>query len=160
MAASVCACGGDSVPSRTDSAAGAAAAAPPPASETSPTRAAVDACAEIASVASRLRGAEVSQMADSFPAFTGQARRYGCVLNVAGPTSAAAPVPVLATTLPDSLGAAWQRDSALVADGPSETVYGTWRGDVLCLVRTGWSAGRYASTIGCEQLPGRVPPRS
>lgn len=157
LAASVMiACGGDRAPIRADSAAG--TAVPEPA-EPSPSPAAMDACAAIAHVASRLPGAQVSQMSDSFPAFTGPARRYGCVLHVEGPTTAAAPVPVLATTLPDSLGAGWARDDAVVADGPSQTVYGLWRGDVLCLVRVRWAAARYTATAGCEQLRDRVVPR-
>jgi hypothetical protein len=149
-------CGRDRAPGRVDSAGGAAV---PESTEPSPSRAAIDACAAIAQVASRLPGAQVSQMADSFPAFTGPARRYGCVLRIEGPTSAAAPVPVLATTLSDSLGAGWARDSAIVANGSSETAYGIWRSDVLCLVRVQWNAASYTSTLGCEQLPDRVVPR-
>jgi hypothetical protein len=146
-------CGDERAPSRADSAAGIAA---PASAEPSPSPAAMDACAAIAQVASRLPGAQVSQLTDSFPAFTGPARRYGCVVHVEGPTSAAAPAPVLATTLPDSLGAGWARDTAVVADGPSETVYGLWRGDVLCLVRVRLAAARYTAPVGCEQLRDRV----
>jgi hypothetical protein len=150
------ACGGDRAPGRVDSAAGAAA---PESREPSPSRAAIDACAAVAQVASRLPGTEVSQMTDSFPAFTGPGQLYGCVVRVEGPTSAGAPVPVVATTLPDSLGSGWQRDNAIIADGPSETVYGIWRSDVLCLVRVRRSAARYTATVGCEQLADRVVPK-
>jgi hypothetical protein len=150
------ACGGNGADRLSDSAAGATA---PESEEPSPSRAAIDACAEIAQVASRLPEAQVSQIADSFPAFSGPRQRYGCVLTIEGPTGAAAPVPVLATTLPDSLGSGWVRDSAVVADGPSQTVYGMWRSDVLCLPRVRWDAIRYTATIGCEQLPDRAVPR-
>jgi hypothetical protein len=156
VVATLLACGDGRAPKRVDSAAGAAV---PVSREPSPSLAAVDACAAIAQVVSRLPGAELSQMADSFPAFTGPGRRYGCVLRVEGPASPAAPAPVLATTLPDSLGTGWARDPAIVADGPSETVYGLWRGNVLCLVRVRWSAGRYAGTVACEELRDRVVPR-
>jgi hypothetical protein len=150
------ACGGERAPAREDSAAG---VPEPTSTEPTPSRAAIDACAAVAQVASRLPGTEVSQITDSFPAFTGPAPRHGCVVSVEGPTSASAPVPVVATTLPDSLGAGWTRDSAIVANGPSETVYGIWQSDVLCLVRVRRNATRYAATIGCEQLRDRVVPR-
>jgi hypothetical protein len=106
-----------------------------------------------------LPGAQVSQMSDSFPAFSGPEQRYGCVVRVDGQTTATTPVPVVATSLPDSLGAGWSRDSTLVANGPSETVYALWNSDVLCLVRARWAAGTYGANIGCEQLPDRAVPR-
>jgi hypothetical protein len=129
------------------------------------------ACAQIADVTRRLPGAQMDERADSFPAFTGRRARYGCVVRVRGPVDAAQPVPVLATTLPDSLGSRWQRDDQIVADGPAETIYGVWRGDVLCLVRVSWgrSAGpsaprvagdTYTSIIGCEARPDHTVPRS
>jgi hypothetical protein len=129
-----------------------------------------DACQAIALAARRLPGARVTQGLDSFPAFTGRTRRYGCVVGVRGPVRSTGRVPVMATTLPDSLGAGWRRDDAVVADGPARTVYGLWHGDVLCLVRVDWgakgNAGQprragtaYDAEVGCEELPGRVVPR-
>jgi hypothetical protein len=156
VAASTYGCVGDREPARADSAAGTAA---PTTAEPLPSRAAIDGCAAVAQVASRLADAEVSQMTDSFPAFAGAAQRYGCVVYVGGSRSPATPLSVISTTLPDSLGAGWRRDSSIVAEGPSETVYGIWHEDVLCLVRTRWHGTRYAATIGCEQLRDRVVPR-
>lgn len=130
-----------------------------------------EACAQVADVARRLPGARVEQGTGSFPAFTGPAQRYGCVVGVSGPLGAAQPVPALVTTFADSLGSDWHGDPAIVADGPAETIYGLWHGPVLCLVRVSWGrspasdgpreAGeRYAGTIGCEERPDLTVPRS
>jgi hypothetical protein len=159
------ACRGDSAPPK--AASGRTAA---PTATASPSTAAKDACATVASFAYRLPGARVKEEIDSFPAFTGAARRHGCVVDVTGPLSRETPVPVAATSLPDSLGADWRRDDAIVADGPTQTVYGLWRANVLCLVRVRWAAPeradspreagrRYTAVIGCEELPDRVVPR-
>ena len=131
----------------------------------------LEACAEVADVARRLPRASVEEREDSFAAFTGPAKRYGCVVTLAGEATHEEPVPTLATTFPDSLGDAWQRDAAVVADGPAETIYGLWRGNVLCLVRVKWgpsldgstpspATAGYSGTIGCEELPDRSVPRS
>lgn len=137
----------------------------------SPSTAAKDACAAVASFAYRLPGARVKEEIDSFPAFTGPTRRHGCIVGVEGPVSREARIPVAVTSLPDSLGADWRRDDAIVADGPAQTVYGIWRANVLCLVRVNWAAAeradrpreagaRYTAVIGCEELPDLVVPRS
>jgi hypothetical protein len=163
-AAPLLACGGGTPGSRNPPDTSAAATASIPDSVSG-------ACAAIAGVTRRLPGAQVDERADSFPAFTGLHSRYGCVVRVRGPVEAARPVPVLATTLPDSLGPGWARDDAIVADGPAETIYGLWRGDVLCLVRVSWGRGTgpstprvageaYTGIIGCEARPDHTVPRS
>jgi hypothetical protein len=130
-----------------------------------------EACARIADLAHRLTDAAAEQRTDSFPAFTGPTKRHGCVVRVTGPVTAAQPVPALATTLVDSLGDGWQRDPAIAADGPTETVYGLWHGDVLCLVRVDWgrsaeggaprvAAETYSGTIGCEERRDHTLPPS
>lgn len=130
-----------------------------------------EACDEVAEAVGALPGVRATRGTDSFPAFTGPEMRHGCVVRAEGTTTPDQPVPVLVTTFPDSLGGGWERDDALVADGPATTVYGLWRGDVLCLVRVDWGrepetpgpreAGPdYVAEVGCELLPDRVVPRS
>jgi len=126
------------------------------------------ACAEIAAAVPRGDDVEIEVSNDSFPAFVGSGQRFGCVVQVAGRTTPEQPVPALVTTFAESLGPGWETDNALIADGPSETVYGLWRDEVLCLVRVRWGdrvpsappgSGAYEGTIGCEHLPARQVPQ-
>lgn len=128
------------------------------------------ACGEIATALGSLPATRVSEEEGSWTAFSGTGERQGCVVRAEGPLDAAAPQPVAATSLADSLGAPWMRDPTAVADGPARTAYALWRDDVLCLVRVDWGAARegpgdpravgagYAATIGCESRPDRSVP--
>ena len=129
------------------------------------------ACSDIAAQFRKLPAGRVEQMTDSFPAFTGETRRYGCVIRAYGPMRGPVTANYFATALADSLGPSWRRDASAAADGPNGTVYGLWRGDVLCLFRINWNSAdladpqegqepQYVGEIGCELLPDHVVPRA
>ena len=129
------------------------------------------ACTDIAQQFRKLPAGRVEQMTDSFPAFTGENRRFGCIIRAYGPMRGPVTATFFASALADSLGGQWTRDSSAVADGPNGTVYGLWRGDVLCLFRINWNSTdvadppegqepQYVGEIGCESLPDHVVPRA
>jgi hypothetical protein len=129
------------------------------------------ACSDIAAQFRKLPAGRVEQMTDSFPAFTGERRRFGCVIRAYGPMRGPVTANFFATGLADSLGAQWTRDPSAATDGPNGTVYGLWRGDVLCLFRINWNSSdapdpgegqepQYVGEIGCESLPDHVVPRA
>jgi hypothetical protein len=128
------------------------------------------ACSDIAAQFRKLPAGRVEQMTDSFPAFTGETRRFGCVVRAYGPMRGPVTADFFTTALADSLGAQWTRDPSAATDGPNGTVYALWRGDVLCLFRINWNSAdatdpqegqepQYVGEIGCESLPDHVVPR-
>jgi hypothetical protein len=102
------------------------------------------ACTELADHFRKAAATQVDVRQDSFPAFTGPEKRFGCVVSVHG-----------------SLGGAVTRDSVPVADGSSATAYGLRRGSVLCLLRINWKikvrydpraeSSPYNVEAGCQQ---------
>jgi hypothetical protein len=128
------------------------------------------ACNEIAQNLRALPSGRVEQFTDSFPAFVGPMRRYGCVIRAYGPLREPVTVGYLGGAIADSLGPAWHPDSSVQADGPNGAIYALWRDDVLCLFRINWNSSdvaiplaeqelQYVGEIGCEQLPDRTIPR-
>lgn len=121
-----------------------------------------DACAEIAALAGRTGASEVEQRSGDFPGFREGELGSGCIVEMAGPITTEAPVPLLVTAFADSLGPPWMRDDTLVADGPAMTVYGLWHDEVLCLIRVDWgepltspdvpreAGDRFMASAGCE----------
>lgn len=119
-------------------------------------RATRSACDEIARAFGRL-GADADVAADSFPAFSGPGKRFGCVVDARGVLGDTVTVQFLTGGLPRALGPAWRRDEALVTDGPDGAAYGVRREDVLCIVRIGWrvrddagEARPYTANVGCS----------
>jgi hypothetical protein len=119
-------------------------------------------------VAGHLRSASATRVevkADSFPEFTGSARRSGCVVRADGTLGGPVTVPFLTSALADSLGPGWTRDTTMVADGPRGTAYVLTRGDVSCLFRVNWTMRvrydtkadppPYTANIGCAATPAR-----
>jgi len=96
------------------------------------------ACTELADHFRKAAATRVDVRPDSFAAFTGPEKRFGCVVSVHGSLGGGVTVPYLSGALADSLGSAWTRDSVPVADGSSATAYGLRRGSVLCLLRINW----------------------
>jgi hypothetical protein len=122
------------------------------------------ACSEVAQRFRVLPSGRIEQVTDSFPAFDGGERRYGCVIKAYGPLREPVTVPFLTSALADSLGVAWTRDSLLVAGGSNGAMYGLRRGEVLCLFRINWNStdpadsvaaqqSQYVAEIGCEVPP-------
>jgi hypothetical protein len=123
----------ESSPAQGDTAAGAARREQPPIAS-----AETQACTELADQFRKAAATQVDVRPDSFAAFTGREKRFGCVVSVHGSLGGAVTVPYLTGALADSLGSAWTRDSVPVADGSSATAYGLRRGSVLCLLRINW----------------------
>jgi hypothetical protein len=120
-------------PAQGETAAGASPREHPPIAS-----AVTQACTELADHFRKAAATQVGVRPDSFAAFTGPEKRFGCVVSVHGSLGGAVTVPYLTGGLADSLGGAWTRDSVPVADGSSATAYGLRRGGVLCLLRINW----------------------
>jgi hypothetical protein len=146
----------ESSPAQGDTAAGASL------QEHSPIASAVtQTCTELADHFRKAGAAQVDVKTDSFPAFTGNGKRFGCVVSVHGSLGGAVTVPYLTGALADSLGKAWTRDSVPLTDGSSATAYGLRRGGVLCLLRINWKIkvrydpkaepSPYNVEAGCQQ---------
>lgn len=98
------------------------------------------ACGEVAAQFRRAGAASVNVHGDTFPSFGKAANRNGCGVRAEGTLGGRVTIPFLTTSLPDSLGANWARDSTWTpgAGGTSGTAYAVKRGEVDCLFRINW----------------------